>query len=240
MREFRTALTEAARQFGVALSELQVEQCTAYAELLLQWNERINLTRIVEPREMAVKHFVDSAAPLKFGLLSGAQRIIDVGTGAGFPGLVLKIISPNLHVVLLDSVGKRLGFLDAVIARLGLEGVETLHARAEDAGRQEELREHFDVAVAREVAELSVLSEYLLPFVRVGGKMIALKGPDVSAEVAAAARAVTVLGGGEAESISFELPENAGGRTLVWYEKRGVTPRRYPRKAGEPSRRPLG
>lgn len=239
MSEFRDALLEACTVLTIESSELQVEHCIAYADMLLEWNQRINLTRISEPQDMAVKHFADSASVLAHGLIESGSRVIDVGTGAGFPGLVLKILRPDLQIVLLDSVAKRLRFLEEVIGRLGLHGVRVVHARAEDAGHGD-LRENHHVAVARAVADLSVLAEYLLPFVKVGGRMIAWKGPDCEGEVKGAERALTTLGAQAAHIIRFELPGGAGGRTLVWSDKVKATPKAYPRKAGEPSRRPLG
>src|SRR5690554_6561534 len=175
MTEFKEALSQGAAGVGLHVGDEQIERCATYAGLLLEWNRQVNLTRIVEPREMAIKHFIDSATVLLYDLLPAGARVVDVGTGAGFPGLVLKVLRPDLHVVLMDSLAKRLRFLDAVIGALGLVGVETVHSRAEDAGRSSVWREAHDVAIARAVADLRVLGEYLLPLVRVGGKMVALK-----------------------------------------------------------------
>lgn len=239
MDKFADIVITGGQELGLRITAEEAGRLGTYASLLLAWNERMNLTRITEADEVAIKHFVDSASVLAYDVIPADSRLIDVGTGAGFPGLVLKILRPDVEVVLLDSVAKRLEFLEAVIAKLGLEGVSTVHARAEDAGRRADLRETFDVAVARAVAPLPVLVEYLLPFVKVGGRMIAWKGPDAEEEKRSAQKACTLLGGGTFEGARFTLPFAMGGRSLVWTTKVNVTPSRYPRKAGVPSRRPL-
>lgn len=240
MTEFEEALSQGAAGVGLHVGDEQIERCATYAGLLLEWNRQVNLTRIVEPREMAIKHFIDSATVLLYDLLPAGARLVDVGTGAGFPGLVLKVLRPDLEVALVDSLAKRLRFLEAVVDELKLSDVSIIHARAEDLGRRPEHREQYDVAVARAVAELRVLAEYLLPLVKVGGTMVALKGPDVREEVEGARRAVEVLGGGDAQLAGLALPFGYGERTIVWYPKHSMTPAKYPRKAGEPARRPLG
>lgn len=240
MIEFKESLSRGAAACGIAIGGEQIEQCTTYAQLLVEWNERVNLTRIVEPQEMAIKHFVDSATVLRYDLVPEGARLIDVGTGAGFPGLVLKVLRPDLQVALVDSLAKRLRFLEAVVEALNLSDVEIVHARAEEVGKRDGWREAFDVAIARAVADLRILSEYLLPLVKVGGKMVAMKGPDIQGEMQGAARAVSILGGGEAQLETLALPYDFGERTIVWYPKVRKTPAKYPRKAGEPSRRPLG
>lgn len=240
MVNFKEALAQGAAAQGLAIAPEQIEQCAVYAELLLDWNTRVNLTRIVEPVEMAIKHFVDSAMVLRYDLLPAGARLVDVGTGAGFPGLVLKVLRPDLQVTLVDSLAKRLRFLEAVVEALDLSAVEIVHSRAEDFGRQKGQREQYDVAIARAVAELRVLAEYLLPLVRVGGTMIALKGPDIGEEMQGAEQAVSILGGGNPQLATLTLPHDFGERTIVWYPKARSTPAKYPRRAGEPTRRPLG
>lgn len=224
---------------GVMLEPEQIDACREYVRLLLEWNRWTNLTSLDEPSAMAMKHFVDSLSVLPHGLLSPTDRVIDVGTGAGFPGLVLKILLPQLRLTLLDSVKKRVEFLHAVVELLGLSGVECIHGRAEDLGRKPGYRESFDVAVARAVARWPVLVEYLLPFVRIGGLAIGWKGPAATEEMDAAATAVQTLGGGETGMIRFSLPEGWGERAFLWVRKARATPPQYPRKAGVPARRPL-
>src|SRR5205085_1060084 len=207
-------LHRGAAALGLALDERQLRQYGTYLELLLEWNQRFNLTAIQSPDAVIDKHFLDSlscAAALDF---RHARRVIDVGTGAGFPGLVLKIAFPHLQVLLLDAVEKRLRFLGRVTEALGLDGTQTLHARAEDAGRDPRWREQFDVAVSRAVARLDTLAEYCLPLVRLGGSFLAQKGPDVAAELAAAQPALKKLGGGQAEVRSLTLPGTEIGRSL--------------------------
>lgn len=240
MPDFRGWLRAAAEAFGLDLGAEQEEKCAAYTELLLRRNAEMNLTRIVEPQEIAVKHFIDAAAPLRYGLVGEDEHVIDVGTGAGFPGVVLKILRPRLRLVLLDALAKRLRFLEEVVRVLGLDGVELVHARAEEVGRGAPHREAYGVATARAVAELRVLAEYVLPLVKVGGAALAWKGPDVAAEAAAAQRALAELGAESAEVLRYDLPFGLGGRSLVVVRKVRPTPSRYPRKPGEPARRPLG
>lgn len=174
--EFRDYLQEAAEAYGLCLTERMVEQFTLYYELLLEWNEKINLTAITEPKEVAIKHMIDSLSCLDEKVFPDGASVIDVGTGAGFPGIPLKIFRPDLKLTLLDSLNKRIKFLQEVVDRLELSEVQCIHARAEEGARNKALREKFDVAVSRAVARLQVLAEYCIPFVRVGGYFVALKG----------------------------------------------------------------
>ena len=199
----------------------------------------MNLTAITEPREVAVKHIVDSLTALRGIEGEDSLRLIDVGTGAGFPGIPLKIVRPDLQLTLLDSLKKRVHFLETVVEALGLEGAECLHGRAEEAARQSALRERFDIAVSRAVARLPVLAEYLLPFVHIGGTAIALKGLHSEEEAKEAERGVKILGGRAIESIPVALPGLSDKRAVLVIKKERPTPKAYPRKAGKPAKEPL-
>lgn len=213
------------------------QRLTIYAQLLMRWNEKMNLTAITEPADIAIKHFVDSAALLRYVSLPADASIIDVGTGAGFPGLVLKIFRPDIQLTLLDSQQKRLYFLEAVCRDLELDAV-LLHARAEDGGRNPAYREQFDLATARAVARLPVLMEYCLPFVKKGGSFAALKGPEGEREQMESSTAVSLLGGFSSRLFSYELP---GGdrRSLIVTEKKTHTPTKYPRNPGQIAKKSL-
>lgn len=238
-RLLQDRLRGGASAFGLQLDERQIDQLRDYLRLLLDWNRRFNLTAIAEPAEVIDKHFLDSLSCVVALDLNGVRRMVDVGTGAGFPGLVLKIAFPHLDLLLLDSVEKRLRFLQRVTESLGLSGVETVHARAEDAGRDPRWRGRFDLATARAVARLNTLAEYCLPLVRVGGWFLAQKGPDIEAELAEARPALEKLGGGEATVQTLTLPGTDIGRSLVLVAKDQTTPRDYPRLAGTPKKHPL-
>lgn len=215
-----------------------LERLERYSEILLDWNKRVNLTAIVDPKEVWIKHFFDSLSCLSH-LTMPVGRMVDVGSGAGFPGLVLAIAKPEWHFVLLDSASKRVDFLSYVSGELGLGNVAVRQARAEDAAREAGFREAFDVATARGVAELRVLAEYCLPFVNTGGLFLAMKGPDCDAEIASAGNAMEVMGGRIEGTDRFELPDSGGRRTLILVRKTAATPHQYPRRAGVPERRPL-
>ncbi len=235
------------KELDITLSEKQLEQFLRYYELLVEWNERMNLTAITEYRDVLKKHFVDSLSLTKAYDMHPALAktedhplsLIDIGTGAGFPGLALKIAFPGLAVTLLDSLNKRVQFLDAVIGELGLEGVNTVHGRAEDYAKPEQLRERFDLCVSRAVARLSTLSEYCLPFVKQGGVFVAYKSEKASEEVAAAEKAFSLLGGQLERRVEFELPNSDIHRDFVLVKKIKTTPKKFPRKAGLPGREPL-
>lgn len=221
-------------RMGIAYDEDMLKKLVTYKNMLLEWNEKFNLTAITDEEGIAIKHFVDSVTILD--MVKGRKRLADVGTGAGFPGIPLKIAGFRGEVVLIDSLRKRIDFLEAVISRLGLTGCSTVHMRAEDAGRGE-FRETFDVATARAVANLSVLNEYCLPLLKKGGIFIAMKGPDTGNEIEEAKRGIEKLGGKlkRAETIQLDNYE----RTIIIIEKVKNTPDIYPRKAGTPNRRPL-
>lgn len=225
---------------GMTLSDIQIEQLDKYYELLVEWNSFMNLTGITDYEEVMLKHYLDSLV-LKLPINGENKHIklIDVGTGAGFPGLPLKIAYPEAEVVLFDSLNKRIKFLDEVINTLGLKNVTTIHGRAEDGGRNPKLREQFDVSVSRAVADLAVLSEYNLPFVKVGGYFVAYKSKDVDAEVEKSRKAISILGGEVKKVDKFTLPETDIERALVYIKKVKNTGKKYPRKAGVPGKEPL-
>ena len=238
--EFRGEVRRAAAEFGMPLTEEQTEQFSLYYSLLLEWNQKMNLTAIIEPREVAVKHIVDSLTAFDESLFREGVRAIDVGAGAGFPGLVLKIWFPSLKLILLDSLQKRVGFLETAVSVLGFKDVVCVHGRAEEAGRRKEYRECFDLAFSRAVARLSVLAEYALPFVRVGGALLALKGARYAEEMEEAEQAAQLLGGGKPTAKVVKLPGLDDGRAIVRIDKKRPTPKAYPRKSGTPEKKPLG
>ena len=233
--KFKNQLSE----LGIELTEKQHEQFDKYYELLVEWNKVMNLTGITEYDEVNEKHFVDSLALIKATNVENFEKIIDIGTGAGFPGIPLKIAFPHLKVTLLDSLNKRVKFLNAVIEELGLEDIETLHGRAEDFARKEGYREGFDLCVSRAVANLSTLSEYCLPYVKKGGMFIPYKSGSIDDELAQAKKAVSILGGNVKDVVRFELPGTEIGRAFVLIDKVKNTGKKFPRKAGLPSKDPL-
>ena len=237
--EFRDEVQKAAAEFGTPLDDNRTDQLVLYYSLLLEWNNKMNLTAITDPKEVAVKHIVDSLSAFDGSLFRDGVRAVDVGTGAGFPGLVLKIYFPSMEMVLLDSLQKRVKFLETVVSELGLKGVSCVHGRAEEAGRQKEYREQFDLAFSRAVARLSVLAEYTLPFVRVGGSLLALKGAKYAEEMEEAGTAAKILGGSVPTSKTVKLPGLDDGRAIVRIDKIKPTPKAYPRKSGTPEKKPL-
>ena len=232
-------LREKAAAFGIKLSDHQLDQFETYYEMLVEKNKVMNLTAITEKNEVIDKHFADSLALIKSGVSLTGQKILDIGTGAGFPGIPLKIAFPELEIVLLDSLNKRIKFLNEVIEALGLEKITAIHGRAEDFAKQKEYREQFDYVVSRAVANLTVLSEYCLPYVKVGGHFISYKSGTVQEELQQAEKAVKILGGKIQDVVYFNLPDSEIQRSLVVIEKMKSTPGRYPRKAGTPLKEPL-
>ena len=233
--QFKKDLSE----IGVTLTEQQVEQFLKYFELLVEWNGFMNLTAITEYDEVMKKHFVDSLSLIKAYDVDREVSVIDVGTGAGFPGLALKIAYPKLQVTLLDSLNKRILFLNEVIKQLGLEGIETVHGRAEDFAKPGMLRGKFDLCVSRAVANMSTLAEYCLPYVKTGGEFISYKSEKMEEEMNKAKSAITLLGGKFEKSEEFYLPDSDIYRNLVVIKKIKETPKKFPRKAGLPSKEPL-
>jgi len=235
------SLQEVARtRLGVSLSRRQLDAFAWYAAELAAWNERFNLTAITDPSAIEIKHFLDSLSCLLALKPRSGDRMVDVGSGAGFPGLPLKIVMPWLQVTLVEATGKKAEFCRHVVEGLALESVTVVHARAEDVGQMPEHRQAYHWAVARAVAHLQVLAEYLMPLVRLGGRAIAQKGETGPAEAHAAEGALRLLGGRVQQLITVELPRVPETRYLVVMEKTAATPAEYPRRAGLATRRPLG
>lgn len=230
---------EALSARGIELSERQREQFDGYYRLLVEWNEKMNLTAITEEEQVYNKHFYDSITPAFYFPFDQVEKVADIGGGAGFPSIPLKIVFPHLHMTIIDSLNKRMNFLQHVADELGLENLYSVHGRAEDRGQEPQYRQAFDLVVARAVARLNVLSEYCLPFARVGGHFIALKGADISPELNEAKKAIKTLGGKTKQVETFQLMEDAGERNIVIMEKVENTPKGYPRKAGTPAKKPL-
>ncbi len=224
---------------GIRLTVRQMGQFSWYAGQLFEWNSRFNLTAITDPEEIEMKHFLDSLTCLLAIGAPVAGRVADIGTGAGFPGLPLKIVCPEFPLVLVESTRKKVDFCRHVVKGLGLERVEVLHARAEEVGQEEGYRGEFDWVLARAVANLPVLVEYMLPLLRIGGKALAQKGETAPAEAHSAEAALRILGGRVVQLISVELPTITETRYLVLIEKVGGTPRKYPRRPGMPAKRPI-
>lgn len=231
-------LKTAAAEMGITLSGAQLNQFEIYFTELTAWNERVNLTRIITRNDVIRKHFLDSLTCLQAAPKLPA-RVVDVGTGAGFPGLALKIVRPDIRLTLVESVGKKTTFLQHVVEQLALKNVTVLRARAEEVGRMPAHREKYGLAVARAVAPVQVLAEYLLPLVNIGGLMLAQKGTDPAAEVAAARNAFGILGGKHIRTLAVSVPNLDAERHLVLVRKTKPTPKQYPRKAGTPAKKPI-
>lgn len=231
-------LKSATADFKIQLNNLQLTQLEKYFELLVEWNEKINLTAITDAEGVAIKHFADSLTLFNYVDVPENSRVIDVGTGAGFPGIVLKIARPDIELTLLDSLNKRLVFLDNILTEIGLSA-QLIHSRAEDGGQNIDLRESYDFVVSRAVAQLNVLSEYCLPYARLGGSFVALKGPDADNEISNAKRAVQILGGKIKNTYNFFLPNKGGERSIIVIEKNQPTPDKYPRNSGKIKAKPL-
>lgn len=227
--------------YGFKLSSKQKEQFATYYNKLIEFNKKVNLTRITDKNEVYLKHFFDSITPLlEFSdLFKGEKSLCDVGAGAEFPSLPIKILCPDLSITIVDSLGKRLKFLDELVSDLSLDKVTLVHSRAEDAGQNKNLREKFDLVTGRAVARMSVLSEYCLPLAKVDGYLVTLKGPKAQDELADAKNAIEVLGGSVKEVKELMLPDTDDERTLIVVKKVKATPKKYPRQAGTPSRKPL-
>lgn len=237
MDNIESLLVQSAKNIDITLSSEQTAKFQTYMELLIVWNEKVNLTAITEPNEVAVKHFLDSLTVLTCMDIKQCASVIDIGTGAGFPGIPLKIMRPDIQLTLLDSLNKRLTFLKELTNKLEM-GAVLVHARAEEGGRQKPLREKFDVATARAVAPLNLLCEYCLPFLKVGGAFVAMKGPNCTDEVESAKKAIALLGCELQQQKQLTLPDGSG-RTLIVIKKNKTTPDIYPRHGSKISKNPL-
>lgn len=233
----RNLLTETIEKFGIYVSDEAFLRLDKYAEMLIETNKSFNLTAITEPDDVTLKHFADCLSIFAFEKIPQGAKIIDVGTGAGFPGLVIKLYRPDINITFLDSTKKKLGFIESVLNETGMSG-ETVHLRAEEAAVLSKYRENFDYATARAVASLPVLSEYCLPFVKVGGKFISMKSAESNEELKEARGAIKLLGGEISNDNLFQLVENMP-RRIVFIKKKSQTPTRYPRKTAQIAKKPL-
>lgn len=224
---------------GISLSDKQIEQFLNYYELLVEWNSFMNLTAITDFDEVILKHFVDSISLCKYISFQHGDTLIDIGTGAGFPGIPIKILCPDCKITLLDSLNKRINFLNTVIEQLHLTDIITIHGRAEDIAKTKEHRENYNYAISRAVANLSTLSELCIPFVKQNGYFISYKSEKGNEELLEAKNAIEILGGSVDKQISYQLPDSDLSRNLILIRKRNITPKKYPRKAGTPSKEPL-
>lgn len=237
IEEFKKIMIFYGEKIDIKFTEEQLNQFYEYMNLLLEWNEKINLTAITDPNEVILKHFIDSLTINKY--IKENSTFADVGTGAGFPGIPLKILRPDLKITLVDSLNKRINFLNEVINKLNLVNIETLHSRIEDFGKDKKYRESFDFVTARAVANLAVLSEYLLPIAKVGGQCVCMKGSSVEEELSNGKNAIKVLGGKIKNIDEFVLPDSDMSRNVIIIDKIKNTPNKYPRKAGIPVKEPL-
>lgn len=236
INEFSKDLKEKAKKINIELEDKKIEDFYKYMNLLIEWNEKINLTAIIEPKEIILKHFIDSLTIEKY--IKNTDKMIDVGTGAGFPGIPISISKENQNITLLDSLNKRILFLDEIIKKLQLKNIKTIHSRVEEIGKNKNEREKYDIATSRAVAPLNILLEYLLPLVKIGGKCICMKGSNIE-EIENANNALKILGG-EIEKIEkINLPDSDMERNIIIVKKVKNTPEKYPRKAGIPTKEPL-
>ncbi len=234
---FKKQLIEGMTQFKINLSEEQQNQFYQFMQLLLEWNEKINLTAITNPEEILIKHFIDSMSIISY--INPTDSILDIGTGAGFPGIPLKIALPQNKFTLLDSLNKRINFLNTVIKELRLENIEAVHGRAEEFNHIPKKRESYDIVTSRAVAKLNILVEYMLPFVKIGGKCICMKSSEIDEELKQAQKAIDILGGKIQNVDNIALKNTDIQRKIVIIEKIKETPKKYPRKAGMPSKEPI-
>lgn len=235
--DFKKELLEKSNNINIKLNEEQIDKFYKYMELLLEWNNRINLTAITDCKDIILKHFVDSMTISKY--INKGESLIDVGTGAGFPGIPLKIIREDINVTLLDSLNKRINFLNEVIESLELKDIDTVHSRVEEFAKNKKHRESFDVVTSRAVANLTTLSEYMLPLAKVGGTSICMKGSEVDEEIEESKKAINILGGKIYKVDSFCLSNTSNKRNIVIISKVKGTPAKYPRKPGTPAKEPL-
>lgn len=238
LKEFTKIFKDLAREVNLEISDKKIEKFYEYMKLIQEWNEKINLTAILEPREMIIKHFIDSLTIAK--KIPDGALVIDVGTGAGFPGIPLKIYNEKIKITLLDSLNKRTVFLNEVVSKLNLgEGTNIIHGRAEECAQNPIYREKYDYAVSRAVAPLNILLEYLVPYVKINGEVIAMKGSNAEEEIEQSKRALKELDSEIKEKIKINLPQNCGERAIIIIQKNKNTKKQYPRKAGIPKKNPL-
>ena len=235
--EFSQKIKAYAKEINILLDDEQISQFYQYMQILLEWNEKINLTAITKQEEIILKHFIDSITIANY--IPANAKLVDVGTGAGFPGIPLKIIRRDIEITLLDSLNKRINFLKEVIEKLSLKKIQAIHARVEEIGQNKSYRESFDVATSRAVANLATLSEYLIPLVRLDGICISMKGSEIEEEIKQGQKAISVLGGIVEKVDSFQLPQTNMDRNLIILRKVKKTPSKYPRKAGTPAKEPI-
>lgn len=239
MSLLKETLAQGAKELEIPVTEHQLDLFEIYYRLLLEINKKVNLTTILDEKEVAVKHFLDSLTCLKALNFTEPNSLMDIGTGAGFPGVPLKILCPELRVTLVESLDKRVSFLKQIIERLQLEQIAAIHARAEEVGRDDAFREKVDRVTARAVANLSVLAEYCLPVLRPGGYFLAMKGPRMEEEIGGAKKAIHLLGGEIKNFVKLKLPFTGDERNIIVIKKNASTPEKYPRRAGIPQKRPL-
>ena len=237
IKEFSKLMIEYGKEINIVFTEEQLQKFYEYMNLLIEWNEKINLTAIVEPKEIILKHFIDSLTIIKY--IEPNKSVIDIGTGAGFPGIPVKIMREDLDITLLDSLNKRIHFLNEVIQKLELKNITAIHARIEEFAKNKQYREAFDVATSRAVANLTTLSEYMLPMVDLKGMAICMKGSEINEEVSKSKNSIKLLGGKIDKIEEFTLPKSDNGRNLILIKKERQTPGKYPRKPGIPSKEPL-
>lgn len=235
--KFEEIFKKYSKKLDVEIRDNQINKFYKYMKILLEWNQKINLTAITDCEEIILKHFVDSLTIAKY--IDKKSYLVDVGTGAGFPGIPLKIVREDLNVVLLDSLNKRIMFLNELINQLDLKNIEAVHSRVEEFGRNKKYREKFDVATSRAVANLSTLSEYMMPLVKVDGKCVCMKGKEIEQELQDAKNAINVLGGKVVDKVEFQLLDNDINRSIIFISKVKSTSSRYPRKPGTPSKEPI-
>ncbi|MGC6589611.1 16S rRNA (guanine(527)-N(7))-methyltransferase RsmG [Paenibacillus sp. Dod16] len=239
MDDIQKAFVDRLGEHGITIDEKQLQQFEMYYEILVEWNERMNLTGITEREQVYTKHFYDSITLAFYVDMTQIGNLADIGSGAGFPGIPLKICFPHVHLTIVDSLNKRINFLKHVVDTIGLTGVELIHGRAEEVARKQGYRDGFDLVTARAVARMAVLNEFCLPFTKVGGRFAAMKGSDPTEEVNEAARSLKELRGALNKVHSFSLPVEESGRHIVVIDKKGATPSKYPRKAGTASKTPI-
>jgi 16S rRNA (guanine527-N7)-methyltransferase len=237
--ENREVLISGLKELEIDATEEMIEKLIASNDIMLKWNEKVNLTAITEEKEVFIKHFLDSATCLSTGYIRDGMSVIDVGTGAGFPGVPLKIYNSTLKITLLDSLNKRISYLNEVVKKLNLNKINTVHARAEEAGSSKDHRECYDIVLSRAVASMSVLCEYCLPFAKVGGFFLCQKGADIKNEMEEAGKSIKTLGGVVKEVKEYQLPFSDIKHSIIVIKKISATPTKYPRKPGKPAADPI-